>query len=390
MLAFLPLATQASFIETSMGTAVVNDVTASYFNPAALVLIKNSQIIPQITLASFRTQFNGQSTLIGSITETGRSSTNTRYYSPSLYLGTPVNDRLILGLAIVTNSANRNVDEDSLLRYVQSNNNIQDYDVVPAMALKLNTFFSLGIGLNFSYANFDVQPILGFPGSNIADSQSHNQSDGRGVGGNIGFLLKLSPTTVLGFNYRSLTTYRLSGKSTYQGSPSLTSNSYHFKFWTPARSVISVNHALTSKLGIIGTLQYFQWNALTNIHVYNIATVAGSMPVVVNGVIPYYLHNTWFFTVGSHYRMKPQWILRIAACYNQSPGNPHYQIANGDSIILGLSSGYDFNKTMTMDVGYAHAFIKNQNIDINGNRYSINGVNNGARDAVSLRLLFNV
>lgn len=386
-LACLPMIVQASFIETTIGTAVVNDATASYYNPAALVLIKNPQIIPQGTVAYFRTRFSGQSTLLSTdMTQTGSSSSNTHYYSPALYLGVPTTDRLILGLAIVTNSANRSVDENSILRYVQANNNIQDYDVVPALALKVNEIFSVGAGINFSYANFDLRPIIGFPGSNIADSQNSNESDGFGMGGNIGFLVKPSSATVVGFNYRSLTTYRLSGKSTYEGSPAVVSNNYRFKLWTPARSVFSINHFFTPKFGFIGTLQYIQWNTLTNVHVYGIASPAG----ILNGSIPYYLRNTWLFTAGSHYHFSPKWVLRVAASYNQSPGNPHYQIANGDSIILGLSPSYKINKTVTIDGSYAHAFIKDENINISGNLYAINGVNTGARDAVSLRLLFNV
>src|SRR5690349_5378326 len=87
-LMLLPLAAHASFIETTVGTAVVNDATASYYNPAALMLLKNPQIIPQATFANFHTQFNGQSTPVSTgTTVTGSSCANTNYYSPSLYLG---------------------------------------------------------------------------------------------------------------------------------------------------------------------------------------------------------------------------------------------------------------------------------------------------------------
>lgn len=390
-LTLLPLAAYASFIESTVGTAVVNDATASYYNPAALVLIKNPQIIPQGTVAYFRTRFTGQSTPLSTrMAETGSASSSTRYYSPSFYFAMPVTDRVIVGLAIVSNSANRNADENSILRYVQASNTIQDYDVVPALAIKINDFFSIGAGVNFSYANFHLQPIVGFPGSNIADSQSNNQSDGTGVGGNAGFLLKPGPATVMGFNYRSITTYRLSGKSVYEGSPQVVSNNYHFKLWTPARSVFSINHFVTSKLGFITTIQRIQWRALTNIHVYGIASVSGATPVILNGSVPYYLRDTWLVTLGSHYRITPKWILRVAGSYNQSPANPHCQIANGDSIILGASMGYEINKTLTIDGSYAHAFIKDENIDITGGRYLVHGVNEGSRDAVSVKLTFNV
>lgn len=387
----LPLTTHASFIESTIGTAVVNDATASYFNPAALVLMKNPQIIPQVTFAKFRTQFSGQSTpVFAGITETGSSGANTNFYSPSFYLGIPTTERIILGLAIVSNSANRNADDNSILRYVQASNNIQDLDVVPALALKINEFFSIGAGVNFSYANFDLQPITGFPGSNIEDSQSRNQSDGTGVGGNAGFLLKPCSGTLIGFNYRSLTTYRLSGKSVFNGSQQVVSNNYHFKLKTPARSVLSINHFVTAKLGFIATIQRIQWSAITNIHVYGIANVLGTTPVIVNGSVPQYLRDAWLVTLGSHYKLTPKWILRVAGTYNQSPGNPHYQVVTGDSIILGASTGYEINKTITIDGSYAHAFIKDENINVTGGRFAIQGVNTGARDSVSLKLTFNI
>lgn len=390
-LMLFPLESHASFIESTIGTAVVNDATASYFNPAALILIKNPQIISQATLAYFRTQFRGQSrTLFTGITETGNSTSNTHYYSPSLYLGIPATDRVIVGLAVVSNSANRNTDENAILRYVQSSNNIQDYDVVPALAFKINEYFSIGGGINFSYANFNLQPITGFPGSNIADSQSHNQSDGTGVGGNAGFLIKLSPATIIGFNYRSITTYHLSGKSVFEGSPLVISNNYHFKLRTPARGVLSINHFVTQKLGFITTIYRIKWSTLTNVSVFGIANLLGTTPVILNGSIPFHLRDTWAFTLGNHYRFAPGWVLRVAGSYVQSPGNPHFQIANGNSIILGASMGYDINKTITIDGSYAHAFISDENINIIGRRQVIRGVNEGSRDAISLKLTFNV
>lgn len=52
--------------------------------------------------------------------------------------------------------------------------------------------------------------------------------------------------------------------------------------------------------------------------------------------------------------------------------------------------GYEINKTITIDGGYAHAFMKDETINITGGRYLIQGVNEGSRDAVSLKLTFNV
>src|SRR5215475_11352651 len=80
------LISYASFIETTVGTAVVNDATASYFNPAALVRLKNTQIIPLGTASRFLTKFTGQSIALPTrFTDSGTSNATSYYYSPSLY-----------------------------------------------------------------------------------------------------------------------------------------------------------------------------------------------------------------------------------------------------------------------------------------------------------------
>jgi long-chain fatty acid transport protein len=386
-----PWSAYASFIETTIGTAVVNDATAAYFNPAALMLLKNTQIIPLGSLARFKTRFSGQTTTVATgFTDFGTSPSTSYYESPSMYFGMPVNDKITLGFAAVSNFANRNPEENAILRYVQSSNTIQDYDFVPSIGIQLNKYFSVGAGINFSRTNFNLHPIIGFPGSNIADSQSTNRSSGSGIGGNIGFLLHPRQGTLIGFDYRTVTTYRESGTSELDGETQIVSDHYRFELRTPARSILSISQKITRALGFITTIQRIQWNIVRNVNIYGIATSAGGVPIITNASVPYYLHNTWLLTIGGNYQVTPSWIIRIAGTYNQSPDSGYYQISTGDSYILGASAGYQMNKILTLDGSYAHAFIQNKDININGNRFIINGSNQASRDAVSLKLTFNL
>lgn len=388
----LPLTVNASFIESTIGAAVVDDATATYYNPAALTLLKNPQIIALGSVAYFSSQFTGQATQSRTgFTQSGTTNSQTHYYLPSAYFGVPTTDKIYLGVAVISNSFNRDMEQNSVLRYVQSDNSIQNIDLVPAIGIKFNDVVSFGAGLNFSRANFLLKPTTGFPTLNIPDAQSRNESSGNALGGDVGVLLKPTSSTVIGFNYRSAMTYRLSGKSVLEGNPGITSDHYFFNFWTPTKYVLSINQFVNRNLGFVGTVQWVKWDIFDKINIHGIATKIGTQPIILaNATVPYHLHNSWVFTLGSHYRVTPKWVIRAASSYLQSPGNGNYQITNGDSIILGASTGYEICKHLIIDGSYAHAFIKNKNINITSAINTINGVNKGSRDSISLKLTFNI
>lgn len=382
-----PLSLHASFIESTIGTAVVNDATAVYLNPAALTLINNAQVIGLASMADFETNFTGttRQALTG-FTQSGTSHNQTHYFLPSIYIGIPSSDNVVFGLAVVSNFFNRELDENSILRYAQANNSVQNVDLVPAVGIKLNKYVSIGANINFSTASFVLEPTTGFPG-NTPDSQSHNESRGRSLGGDAGILVNVSKSTLVGFNYRSANTYREKGTSFFDGYPPILSDNYHFKFWTPARSVLSINQFITPKWGLIATLQRISWSIINQVTTYGLATQIGSRSVILpKASVPYHLNDAWLVTLGTHYRLTPKWIFRIAGTYNQATGDSAYQIINGDSLIVGGSFGYDLTKNIALDASYAHAFVNSANIHIASRMNIINGINRASRDSISLKI----
>lgn len=379
----------ASFIESTLGAAVVNDATAAYYNPSALTLVKNNQFIALGSAASAKTRFIGETiqTQTG-IMQAGTSPAQTHIYLPSLYLGIPTKNKFTFGVAIVSNFFNRNIEENGLLRYVQSNNSTRDVDLVPAIALKVNDFLALGAGLSLSQAHLDSDPIhSGVPSVNIPDAQSHNKAEGKGLGADVGVLITPNKSTLMGFNYRSAVTYRLHGTSILDGNPQVVSNNYSYTFWTPARAMFSINHSINPSIGLIATIQRIQWDIFNEININGIAARIGSQPIIVNAQVPHHLRNTWLLTLGGNYRFSSNWVLRVAGNYSQSPGNPNYQISNGDAITLGASVGYKLNKNISIDASYAHTFIQSQTIDIHSRLNVISGENKASNDAVSLKLI---
>lgn len=377
-----------SFIEQTLGTAVVNDATATYFNPAALTALSQKQLITIGTVARSQFQFSGFTQRIPlGIIESGASTNTSNFILPSLYLGIPVNDRFAAGLAVVINDFNRELDNHSILRYVQASNHTYDIDLVPALGFKVNDFLSIGGHLNFSKAYFLQEPRSGIPSLNIPESRSRNDSQGNSIGWDTGILITPTKSTTIGINYRSALSYHLKGTSTLDGPLMISSDNYHFNYWTPARSVFSLSHFLTKQFGLIGTIQYLQWNIFKESNIYNFATQANSHAIIVpEATIRYHFHNSWLLTLGTIYKISPKWIARVAGTYNQSPSNGQFQIGSGDSFAIGSSMGYQITNNVTIDCSYAHAFFNKEIVNINTAQNNINGINKGDHNSVSLKL----
>lgn len=387
-LLFYPTLLHASFIESTIGAAVVNDATAAYYNPAALTLLKTAEIIGLGSIASLKTEFNGQVTQPNTdFLQSGDSKSQAKYYVPSAYFGLPINKKISFGLAAVANSFNNTLDDSSILRYAKSNSSVKAHEITPAIGIKLTNFLALGGSVSFSHAKITTEPVIGFPSLNIPDSQSLNEATSNALGGDIGALLTLSAKTQIGLNYRSAVTYKFNGSSSVAGS-SFSTDNFGFTYWTPARGVITIAHSPTPKLGLITTVQRIQWSIFDEVNIQNFATSIGPNFIVSNGEIPYHFRDSWLVTVGSQYNVTPKWVVRVASSYDQSPGNPQYQIVNGDGLILGASSGYKISKHFLVDGSYAHEFLKNQDINIVSKRNNIQGVNSGNRNSISLKLTF--
>ena len=392
LLWLLPWTLYASFIESTMGTAVVNDATATYHNPAALILVEKAQMVGLASIATDHDQFIGQSIATSSgLIQSGTSKEHTNYNLPSGYVVLPINKKVRLGLAVLLDKLNSDIDEPSILRYDQSSNQIKNIDYILGGALELNDYVSIGSGVIYSDARFTSRRIIGFPGLDVPDSQSHNVTKGDNYGWNLGFLITPFKSTKIGFDYRSAVSYQFRGKSEVEGPPPIISNHFNFNFWTPARSVITISHFITPTLGFISTAQWVQWSVFNTVTMHGLATEIGGQSLIVpTTVVPYHFRDTLVLTLGGIKQITSKWILRVAGTYNQSPGTGSYRITSGDDYVVGASTGYQLYENLAIDASYAHAFTENQPIDISSRMKRIVGVYKGSRDSVSLKLTFTI
>jgi long-chain fatty acid transport protein len=81
------------------------------------------------------------------------------------------------------------------------------------------------------------------------------------------------------------------------------------------------------------------------------------------------MENALNFSVGTHYKLNEQWMLRGSIKYEQTPTvNDERQVAFPDESKLGLQIGsrYQMTKRIALDLIYGHVFVKEADIhDVN-------------------------
>src|SRR6266446_919246 len=128
----------------------------------------------------------------------------------------------------------------------------------------------------------------------------------------------------------------------------------------------SASVALHQKLGS-------NWTLLADVTWTGWAKIKDLTIVRSNGTTlsttPENFRNTMRYGVGATYRHSDSWSLKMGVAYDQTPVNDTDRTArlpDNDRTWLSFGGQYRLSKDSTLDLGYAHLFIKNASINQDG------------------------
>jgi long-chain fatty acid transport protein len=100
----------------------------------------------------------------------------------------------------------------------------------------------------------------------------------------------------------------------------------------------------------------------------------------------------WFFALGAQYQLMEPLTLRAGVAYDQTPVQDAHRTArlpDEDRYWLALGGSYVFNRWLSADLGYAHIFVRNADINesvaTGAITHQLNGRYDSAVDIVSLQ-----
>ena len=197
---------------TAMGranavTASINDVTAVYFNPAALTSLNANWISVGATLIAPSTDYANPAS-------SGTSKETQLFYPPNLYAGTYLKDKnLALGLGVYAPfGLGSKWSDTGIFRYEATYTDLKVFNLNPSVAYRFNSSVSIGGGINYEklFVTYDKQnPWSAFGGT--SDGKTHLTGNGAGWGYNFGILLSPTEKINIGLAYRSRIHFNIHG-----------------------------------------------------------------------------------------------------------------------------------------------------------------------------------
>lgn len=374
-------------------SAIAEDASTTYFNPAGLSKLKGTQYIFAGHYISVSSAFtNNGSTLVTTAPISGPvDDGGTSPFIPNFYYASELNDKWTFGLGITVPFGNASEYSDTWVgRYHATKSEITTLNINPSASFKVNDKLSVGFGVNVQYIEATLANKLdsaaicngapfaaacagaGLSGAVIGDaSLDSNQSltgDDLSLGWNIGLLYDVSDATRFGLAYRSNIDHTLTGSvdftlnSNFQTALNLAGLSALFTDTgisagvdLPETLSLSLYHAVNPKWSVLADVTWTKWKRFDKI------VIDFSNPLQTSSTIPENWENSLRYSLGVNYKADSKWIYRAGVALDETPipnaEDMTPRIPDSDRIWLSLGFGYKASDTFGIDVGYSHLFF---------------------------------
>jgi len=336
------------------------------------------------------------------------------------YYSMQLNEALWLGLAVTTPfGLVTDYDNDWVGRYYALRSSLLTIDINPVIAYKINRCWSVGGGFRALYAHAKLSNEIDYgtiawlavvnPDNPIAqsglnmipenlggpflpqeqDGRAHLKGNAWGYGGNIGILFEPRCGTRFGVNWRSQIKLKIDGSERFSRTPLLIERP-EILLGTPLEGLIplfegiqnsaaintraktdvnlpdlfqiSAYHEINRFWAIMADISWTRWKLLERIR------FRFNNEAQPDGIITLKWQNSMRYSIGTTFTPPCSgWKLRSGIAYDQTPvKNKELQtprIPDEDRFWLAFGAGYDLNRCLHFDVGYAHLFVRDPKID---------------------------
>jgi long-chain fatty acid transport protein len=382
-------------------TAAAEDPSHMFFNPAALgfqhgvqAQAVGSPIVPRAKLENatastvFGNPIGGRSTK-GDIAEDA--------VVPALYGTFEISPQWSLGLGISAPFGLASQYPDGWVgRYHAIDSELRTININPTVAFRPIPQLAVGFGVQIQYAEARLTNAIDFgtigtlrgipgltPGSPATDGKVELEGDDWAAGVTFGIVGDLTPTTRIGFAYRSAVDHTLSGDVDFTPDAAgvgaaISAATGLFRdtggkadLTTPETFSFGFVQKLGERFDLRGEAALMRWSRFEELR------VRFDNPVQPDSVTEENWKDSWFFALGGTFRATDWLRLRIGVAHDQTPIEATYRtprIPDNDRTWIAFGATFEPAPWFSLDAGYTHIFVEDSEV-----RLTAAGVGNATR-----------
>ena len=355
--------------------AVAENASTIYFNPAGMTQLQDREISGGLALVKPSFTFSNNGSNVGATLGGAGNGGDAGGLAaiPNGYLSWALTKDLYVGVGVGAPFGLRTEYDGSWLGAAQATMfDIKTININPSVAYRVNDKVSLGGGLNWQQIKAEYTRQAGISaGSSLVKSTMKLEDNAWGW--NAGALFTLSPSTNVGFSYRSQIKYHTNGdvKLSSDGSP--LGNGTLAAFVTgggesnikadlavPDTFIMSVSQKLSDKWEMLGDVSRTGWSSIPKVDIMRTSGVKAQ-------TLETDFRDTWRVALGANYKYNDAWKLKFGVAYDQTPvkraESRLTSLPDNDRVWFSFGTQWTPNKVSRLDLGVTYIYVRDSKIN---------------------------
>ncbi|BCR05845.1 aromatic hydrocarbon degradation protein [Desulfuromonas versatilis] len=420
------------------GSAIAEDATTIFFNPAGLTRLEGQQAIAAIHFIKPSAKFDKDRAENVFSTPSAPAPINGSEggdagklgVAPNLYYAINLDNGWAFGLGInAPFGLATEYDKTWVGRYHAVDSKVLTVNINPSAAYRINDQLSVGAGVSAQYIEAELSSMIDFglqaaqlnagfaplASNPQADVFADLKADDWSYGYNLGLLYEVTKDSRLGMAYRSRIKHELEGDADFEvpsaflaGFPAgpgvtlatianstFTSQGVRGDITLPASASLSYYHRYNPRWAVMADVTWTEWSTFDKLLIEFDGTLANNPSLTTEN-----WDDSWRYSLGTTFNPNESWALRFGLAFDEEPipdaEHRTPRIPGEDRFWTAFGFGYKFNRSASLDFGYAHLFVKDSKINKtaapgteDAGRGTLVGTYENSVDIASLQFTYN-
>lgn len=343
------------------GSAVAEDASTIFFNPAGMTYIEGTQAVGALHLISPNAEFTDKGSIKAlGVPPRGDEGPNAGdlAFVPNIYFMTEINPTIKIGVGVnAPFGLKTEYDDEWVGRFQADKSEVKTININPSIAYKVNDNLSLGFGVSVMRAEATLTRQV----NRVVATERNVKitGDDWGFGFNLGAIYQLTEDTRIGAAYRSKVEQHLDGKAKFSAPLSAGNTDVKADVTLPENVSLSAFSRLNDTWDLMGDITWTRWSQFKELKIVrdNGSTLS---------LTPENWENTMRYSIGVNYNYSDAIKLRAGLAYDEEAIKDEFRTARipgNDRKWLSLGASYQITPVSKFDIGYSHLFISDAKID---------------------------